>query len=432
MNMMAPFTNAARRLETMFPGFFQTTTKRNHYVDFGFPEQLEFNHTYAMFLRNGVARAAIDKTILKSWQSMPIIQEDNDAAELTAVEQNLAGRLSSLRFWQNVLEVDRRALVGGYSGLIFRFGDSKEMNQPVEPMASGLNGLVEIIPAWAGQLKVSEWDTDSSSDNYGKPSMYSFKELSMSREFNMTRQFDVHPDRVYIWSRDGSVHCESFLAAGYNDLVTLEKIIGAGGEGFWKNAKSAPILQVDKDAQLSSMAQAMGVPQDELADKMDKQVEEWQRGFDSLLMLQGMEAKTLPVTLPQPEEFVNNALQSFAASIMMPIKILVGMQTGERASKEDAKEWAQSNMARRTNFIIPNIMDIIERLVGFGIIPAASWGLTWDDLTESSMSEKIGRAEKMAEINAKQSQSGSVEPTFLDDEIRNVMGMAPLDVVEES
>ena len=50
-----------------------------------------------------------------------------------------------------------------------------------------------------------------------------------------------------------------FSAADLDTLrrqfVPLPTRTGAGGEGFWKNAKSSPILNVDKEAQLSQMAQ---------------------------------------------------------------------------------------------------------------------------------------------------------------------------------
>ena len=159
---------------------------------------------------------------------------------------------------------------------------------------------------------------------------------------------------------------------------------------------------------------------------MNTQVNDWQKGFDSLLMLQGMEAKTLGVTLPQPAEFVNVALQSFASSWGIPIKILVGMQTGERASQEDAKEWAKTCMARRNGSIVPNIMQLIRRLERFGVMAEKPWSIDWADLTESDMSEKIDRATKMADINVKNVQAGGIELTFTEDEIRETIGKDPL------
>jgi len=171
------------------------------------------------------------------------------------------------------------------------------------------------------------------------------------------------------------------------------------------------------------LAKAMGVSVEEIADKMNEQVEDWQKGFDKLLMIQGMQAKSLSVTLPSPEHFFAIALQSFAASISMPVKILVGSQTGERASTEDANEWAQTNMSRRNNTVRPNIMDFVNRLERFKILPEKDWHLDWSDLTEASMTEKIDRVTKMADANQKM---GNTEWIFTPEEMREVVGKEPL------
>jgi hypothetical protein len=157
---------------------------------------------------------------------------------------------------------------------------------------------------------------------------------------------------------------------------------------------------------------------------MNEQVEAYQKGFDQLLMLQGITAKTLGVNLPSPEHFWAAPLQSFAASFSIPLKILVGSQTGERASTEDADEWARTNMARRANETAPNILTLVNRLERFGILPERDWHLDWPDLTEASMEQKIERADKMADINTKLKDSG--EWGFTPEEIRGVAGYEPL------
>lgn len=284
------------------------------------------------------------------------------------------------------------------------------------------------MPVWEGQLSVSEWNTDETSEGYGQPLMYAFNEANVKTGQKNHRAFTVHPDRVIIWSKTGDIHGQSALEPGYNDLITLEKVIGAGGEGFWKNAKSAPVLEVDKEAKIADMAKAMGVSPEDVADKMDEQVADWQKGFDQLLMLQGMQAKTLSITLPSPEHFFAVALQSFAASLSIPVKILVGNQTGERASSEDATDWAQTNNSRRANIVLPNLMAIVERLVRFRILPEKDWFIDWTDLTEASMGDKIDRANKMADTNQKMKDSGEI--VFTHEEIRAVVDLEPLSAAE--
>ena len=418
---------ATRTLASMFPGFF-SGTKHNHYGDFGYPEEVTFDLAYTAYTRIGVGRAGIDKTVSKTWQDSPWLQEfardDGDDTQETKLEGEIRKRFAELRVWQNLANCDRRGMVGRYSGLILRLADSKKFDEPVDRVPGGLLGLVEVIPAWEGQLQVGQWDTDEKSDTYGQPKMFQFNEAAIGKSTDQPRQFNVHPDRVVIWSETGTVHGTSALEAGYNSLLDMEKIRGAGGEGFWKNAKSGLSLEIDKDAKVADMASAMGVPVDEVVDKMDAQVESFNKGFDKSLLLQGITAKPMQVTLPSPEHFFAIALQDFAASRSIPVKILVGSQTGERASTEDAQEWDKTCTSRRTDETIPNVMSFVTRLVRFGTLPERDWHLDWAPLGESSMSDKVGLADKMADVNVKMKDTG--EFVFTPDEMRSVTGMEPL------
>jgi len=419
--------NATRRLSTMFPGYIgaDAQTKHNYAKDFGWPDQIDFNKLYRMYTRNGMAKAAVTKTVRKTWEDNPQFVNDQSNGQNT-VEKAIAKRMKSLRIWQKMAEADRRALVGGYSALIFRFSDGRDFDQPVGDIA-GPAGLDGVIVAWATQITVSRWDDDHSSPTYGEPLMYSFNETNFHDTTEglsatpKTRSFDVHPDRVLIWSNDGTIYGESLLKAGFNDLIDMEKIKGAGGEGFWKNAKAAPVLEVDKDASLRELAQALGVDEDGIFGAMDEQVENYAKGFDNLLMLQGIQAKPMNVQLSVPESYFMVALQSFAASVEVPLKILVGTQSGERASSEDAKEWSQTINARRNDQVIPLLEQVLERFVDVGIL-VGDWELKWTDLTVATVSQKLELAMKMSTINNKSDVLKTGEKVFSNAEIREAVG----------
>jgi len=424
--------NAQRSLQAMFPGFYFGAPKHNHAADFGYPDRVEFETAFEAYNRYPLARAAVDKTVGKSWETNPLLQEyqrdgtKSGTQKETKPEADIRQRFGDLRVWQHLAECDRRALVGAYSGLIMRFADSQPFKAPVTRVPGGLDGLVEVIPAWEGQLTVSEWDTDEASNTYGQPKMFQYAESAVGQQ-KQPRTFEIHPDRVIIVSRDGTLTGRSALEPGYNALLDMEKIRGGGGEGFWKNAKSGLSLEIEKDAKIEDMARVMGVPVQEVVDKIDEQVESFNKGFDKSLMMQGIKAVPIQVQLPSPEHFFAIALQSFAATFSCPLKILVGAQTGERASTEDSEEWARVNMARRTNELIPAIMAFVNRLERFGILPQKDWHLDWTDLTESSMGEKIDRADKMASVNQK--MGGEI--VFTGDDIRGVVGMEPLSDAEK-
>jgi hypothetical protein len=429
MNRLSLMVNAAARsLGTMFPGFFPAS-KHNHSADFGYPDDVDFNLAYTMYQRHGIASAAIDKTVGKTWQDTPFVQEfERDGGEEgdqqeTPIEEEIRKRFAKLRVWQQLAEADRRGLVGAYAGIVLRLADGKKFREPVDHVGGGLDGLVEVIPAWEGQLTVSQYDTDEESLTFGQPVMFAFNEAAVPGAKN-PRNLIVHPDRVVIWSKDGTLNGRSALKPGFNALLDMEKVSGAGGEGFWKNAKSAPIFEIDKEAKLQDMAKAMGVPVDEVIDKMDEQAHDYNRGFDKSIVAQGMEVKFPQIQLPSPEHFFGVPLQIFAASMLIPLKILVGSQTGERASTEDASEWARTCMSGRTDRVIPNIMSFIDRLARFGILATKDWHLEWTDLTETSMSEKIDRAGKMADVNQKMEKTG--EFVFTPEEIRDAVDMQPL------
>jgi hypothetical protein len=426
----------SRRIESIFPGYFPGS-KHDHYKDFGFPTQVTFDLLFSLYERNSLAKAAVDKTVRKTWQDPPwLLEKPRDGSEgalkkETRLEKAIRQHFSDIRFWTKVMEADRRSLVGKFGAVILRIADGKKTDEELSAVSGGLDALVDIIPVWEGQLKVNKWDTDPLSMTYGDPLMFEYDEGSVGNGIGpasqgRARKLTIHPSRIIVWSPDGTMDGDSALKAGVNDLLTMEKIVGAGGEGFWKNAKGAPVLEMDKEADIQKMAKAMGVDPMKIADIMSDQVGDWQRGFDELLMVQGMTAKFPKVELPDPEHFYMNALQSFAASFDIPLKVLVGTQTGERASSEDASQWNQTCNFRRKNTIIPNILQIVKRLEGCGVLKEnPEWFIDWTDLTESTMLEKIDRAGKMAKVNK---DFGDI--VFKPEEIRASVGYEPVDAAE--
>lgn len=442
MAEIVPLFNSliGRHLSSMFPGFFRNTnTKHDHYKDFGYPELLDFDKLYAIYKRNGIANSAVERTLSKTWQGETfLLEQERDGSQRksddkeTELEKQIRLHFRKLRFWQRIAELDRRAMVGGYAGLILRFADGGRWEDPVLRV-SGLEGLVGVDPVWKKQLRVSEWYTDINDPvNYGKPKMFEFQETpvdpsEVEQNKPQTNTVNIHADRIFIWSQDGTTLGDSMLEPGYNDLIDLEKIRGAGGEGFWKNAKSAPVFETgDATVTFADMAKAMGTTVEDLHKKMNEQVGNFNKGFDQLLMLQGMTAKTLSVTLPSPEHFWAAPLQSFAASVQMPLKILVGNQTGERASSEDANDWGETIMARRQNYTHPRLYELVEHLIAKKVLPAdKDWHVEQTDLTEASPAEKVERAAKMSAIN-QQSVAADSTLTFTVEEIRKVAGYEPL------
>lgn len=410
-------------------GGISSNTKHDYYRDFGWPQALAFPHFYRMYTRNSIASAVVDRTIDKVWQDNPEIWESEEAKKSRA-EADIADRFADIRVWQQFEEVDRRAMVGRYSAAILRLADGLQFDQPVSRVPGGLKGIVGVIPAWESQLYATNWDQDVMSEFYGMPTMFQFSEAQITDEKNAApRSFAVHPDRVIIWSADGTLHCRSELESIYNDLIDCEKIKGAGGEGFWKTSRGSIALEAPEGVSPASLAQAMNVDVSGLRGAINDQIDDWQSGFDKGLMLGGLVAKPLSVTLPSPEHFFAGPIASIAAARRIPLRELMGSQSGQRASDEDARQWALTCMARRVSRCKPLILEFINRLERWGIIATRDWFIGWQDLTESTAENKIDRAFKMQEINAK-TPAGDIAP-FTPAEIRDAAGFDPEELPDD-
>ncbi|EJU15159.1 gp5 [Sphingomonas sp. LH128] len=427
-SIIANATSAIRdRLQRAMPWLYGMSAKHDYARDYGWKESLTFHDFHRMYCRSGIAASAIDKTIAKTWATMPALWESDKPAASPA-EAAIAKHFARKGIWRGLMDADRRSMVGAYAGAIIYLRDGQRLDQPVTTVRRGVESIVGIAPAWEGQLTVVEWDQTEGSETYGEPLYFQFDEQAVGEPQAVPKsQVRIHRDRVLIWSDDGTVNGSSALEPGYNDVSDAEKIKGAGAEGFWKSSRGAPIVENPQGLSMQDMMRGMGAATPEEArEKLNEKADDFQSGFDKFLMLGGFTAKPLTITLPQPKEFWETCVQSFAASMQIPFKELIGNVTGERASTEDAKGWAETNMSRRENRVLPILYEFVERLVAWGVLDRKDWVIGWTSLLDATPDDKLDRAVKMSSIN---SQSAN-EPVFLLDEIREEAGYAAAEDVE--
>lgn len=150
-------------------------------------------------------------------------------------------------------------------------------------------------------------------------------------------------------------------------------------------------------------------------------------------MMQEGDVSVLSVAAADPEPTWRTILNEFCATVPIPVKVLVGMQTGERASSEDAKDWAKTRMSRRTGFLTDLITDIVTRFWEFGFIPpAAGEEITvgWSDLLAPSQAEKIANMDKLADVAVK-STNAFGRSAIEENEIRAAGELQPLPELDD-
>lgn len=411
----------ARQLAANPMGLGMDAKRSQAWCEYGWKEKIEFHDLYNAYKRGGLAFGAVTKLIGKCWGTMPWIiegEEQQDATKLTAWEQGLQALLPE-DIWAKFEEADKRRLVGRYSALILRVRDGKKLKEPVR----GRYGLADVIPVWANSLKVSEWNLDSSQENYGTPKMWQY---TAELENGTKTLEDVHPDRVFILG-DFSRDAIGFLEPAYNAFTNIEKVEGGSGESFLKNAARQVVTSFDKEIDLNGIATMYGVTIDQLQEKFNEAARALNQGIDSMLITQGATTTPIQSTIADPSPTYNVNLQTVSAALDIPSKILVGMQTGERASTEDQKYWDARCQSRRERELTPDIRRLLKKLDGLKIIQLKPvYTVMWDDLTESTVEQKLDNAAKLADINQK-SVSGTV---FSDNEIRNAAGYEATDIPE--
>lgn len=393
------------------PGMGLDAKRESAWCEYGFKEELTFDDLYKLYRRGGIAHGAVNKLVSNCWKTNPQViegEQSDDSRELTAWEK-ASNQVFTHRFWRSFAKADTRRLVGRWAGILLHIKDSQKWYQPV---VRG-KALQKITPVWASALKVG------SRDNSGAITMWQYTE---SLSDGSTAQRKVHPERVLIIG-DMSEDEIGFLEPGYNACVSLEKVEGGSGESFLKNAARQQNINFDKEVDFNNLASMYGVTVDELQERYNEAAREINRGNDTLLITQGAQVTSMVSAVSDPSPTYDVNLKTFSSSVDMPSRIIVGNQSGERASTEDQIYFNGRCQSRRGDLSF-DIEDMVDKLTYLQIIkPVGKFSIVWDELNEQSPSDKLDSATKMSSIN--QTSLASGEQVFTVDEIRVAAGYEP-------
>lgn len=392
------------------------TKRPQAWCEYGWPESVSYSQLYSLYRRGGLAHGVVNKLTGKCWETNPWVIEGEESDEATDETQweRKTKRTLTKRLWRTFAEADKRRLVGRYAGLLIHVRDNGKWDQPVTRSGSAIE---KLTPAWAGALKPAAFDNDELSKTYGQPTKWQYTEAPCAGRAGRT--IDIHPDRVFIlgdWTEDAI----GFLEPVYNNFVNVEKIEGGAGESFLKNASRQVSVNFDKEVNFQNIASMYGVTVDQLQEKFNDAAREMNRGNDQMLITQGASVAPLVANVADPRPAFETNIQSISAGVNIPSKIIVGMQTGERASTEDQKEFNRRCQSRREDLSF-EINDFVRHLQRIKVIDSlGEFAVMWDDLSEQTGAEKLANAKLMSEINQIALAMG--EPVFAADEIRSAAG----------
>jgi hypothetical protein len=406
--------------------------------DYGYKNELEFEDHYQMYRRFGIAKAGIKMPVNFTWKTFPKIMEgeegDGDVRNnSTPWETLIKSIFKSTKLMRKLKRVDEFQRVGHYGAFVVQIrGNQSEAVWDKPLLKIRANQIVKFIPLYEVQLSPTAWDNNEQSERYGQPNMYQFQESNLNdstTQDNRVRSVQVHHSRVIIFAEgadDESIYGVPANEAGFNDLITMEKIIGAGGEGFWKSAAMKTVYtNTNKDAPL---------PGQEEIDEFNDAIKDFVEGLDKSLMTGGLDPKVLTAAMADPKEPFTIALQSYCAGIEVAAKLLIGSQEGKLASEEDARFTMSAMQSRREDFCTIMVQSCVDWMTAHGIINKIEYYVEWDDLLAPSDKDKLELGQTLSKILIEMHKQFGETPTDIS-EVATIMGYKPfnesLDVDEK-
>lgn len=391
---------------------------------YGYPDNITFAQLLTAYERGGAGHGAVHRILDKCWQALPRIKQPQ-ADKPTAWETKVAKTLTAIGAWTKLRDFDRRNMVGRYAGLIYRVADGKTLDQPLERGQR----LVDLVPVYEDQLKVTEWFTDTTDpDNYGKPRKFQYRRRVLAADDAQGRPddwADVHPSRVQLLA-EGSVgdflDGVPLLKAGFNSLVDLEKISGGSAESFLKNSARTVVFEYDPTAQVAVVGQNADGTTKTVREVHEEQTRALNRNQDASIVMQGGKATTLQTSVSDPQPSFEVAADLFAASVRIPFTILFGQQTGRLASDEDKADMVARCSSRQANVLTPMLEEFVRRMQAAGILEAGEFEIEWPPLDAPSDKDKLEILKGMTAAMKDAFAAGLTEPLFDANELRAAVG----------
>lgn len=409
-----------------------TNSKRDLWKVGGLPDELQFDDLFNVFRRNGLAKAGVMKPIERCWRTTPVIcdgiYDKNQKRSNTDFENDIDVLINKHKLFERLIGLDYRQRIGRYGGIVIigKEDPTETPSSDKKMKGLGIEGLVKLMPVFESQILVTEDIGDICDPNFGSPRSYNFNSSATGGRTNSSTSATLHPSRVFAFGEgadDGTIYGKSSLEAPFNALLDWEKVRISAAEGYFKNAKQRIVLNVN-DTQTAS---AFLVGDNKAA--FDKNVDDFGNGWDSSLLLSGMDVTAIQSSITDPTSTSNLCLQEICAGFNIQKTILIGFETGERSSTENSEQFNEDMMTRRERVLTEMIIGFLNNLIENGYLSKPKSGfitVNWDDLLSSSDTEKLDNATKMSAINQTAYNSGGFN-VFTEEEIREAAGFDNVD-----
>lgn len=361
----------------------------DYYEVFSWDKDPGVDEFFALALRNPYAYAVTFLPPETTWRNPPRISDQKEANgdTKTQFEKDVDNLIDNLRLWHYCRRADKLAGIGKFGALVLEFNDTEDETDFETPVDEGskLTGLKPFSRASISDVKVG----GPGSGRWNEPTKY---QLDFSDENETGDVMDYEgSETVWVhWQRVIHIPSDELLddelrgverqKPVYNNLVDIEKTLGAAGQLVYRAAAWGIHINIAKDFEL-----------DDNGDELQEHLQRWQYGLENVLRTQGADdVKSLGGEEINPGPVIDPNIEAISAQTGIPQSVLKGNETGERSTTQDLKEWYGKIAERQNEFVEPLIVrELIDRLQMINTISEPSgdgYNVTWPPLAE--MSEK--------------------------------------------
>lgn len=386
--------------------------QRDMYEALGYKRELLPKDYRDRYKRGGVAKRIVEAYPKATWRAGVEMLEDDDPEIETAFERQWLELDKRLSIWATFLRADILAGLGPYS--IILLGLEGELEEPV--VRSTPEGLLFLAPYGSDEAKIDTVIGDTANERFGLPEFY-----KVSRAIDTASGKQNFERRVH-WSRvihivdgqlDDRVNGTPRLEAVWNHLDELDKITGGGSEAFWLRVHQGFQLNIDPQVKMSQ-------PQ---IDELKVAAEEFAHQMRRIIAMKGAELEAMGSDVANFDKQVTSIISLVSGATGIPQRILLGSERGELASTQDKENWDERVQDRRGEFAEPVIEQLLERFMGWGVLPETPDAhVRWPEIEELNEKERAEVATLWAGLNKKISG-----PVVMPSEVRDrVLGLDEL------
>jgi uncharacterized protein len=407
---------------------FQYGGDRNLYEALGYPRTLSVEDYKARYTRGGIAKRIIKLKPEKTWASNPRVFETESPNDRTKWEKAWTSLTSKVPVFASLRKLDTLAGIGEFGILLIGMRDGKKLELEAEKLR-GPDDIIYLQAYAQDKVSISKVDEDVSSPRYGLPLMYEVKHVSPSTTLGgnaaRSKNLQVHWTRVIHFADEADeneIYGTPRLEPIWNLLDDLIKVVGGGGEMFWRGGYMGIQADVDKDAALK--------PAEE--DALEEEFKKYEHRMKRFIQTRRVKMTPLGSNIADPRGTFSVIAANISSTLGIPQRIIFGSERGELASSQDREELNVLIADRQRNVAWPLVLlPFIQRMAMLKALPEPKRELTceWPDLSALSdddraqIVERLTRAEQQ---HATAEKSGTT--IFTEDEIRELVGYEPLTV----